>query len=41
MIGAIMMVHATKGFNVMQGGMEFQILMLMTGLYLAAKGNDA
>jgi putative oxidoreductase len=41
MIGAIMMVHAAKGFNVMQGGMEFQILMLMTGLYLAVKGNDA
>jgi len=25
----------------MIGGMEFQILMLVTGLYLAAKGNDA
>ena len=41
MIGAITMVHAAKGFNVMNGGMEFQILMLMTALYLAAKGNDA
>lgn len=41
MIGAIALVHAKNGFNVMNGGMEFQILMLVTGLYLAAKGNDA
>ena len=41
MIGAIGLVHAKNGFNVMNGGMEFQILMLMSGLYLAAKGNDA
>ena len=41
MVGAIGMVHAKNGFNVMSGGMEFQILMLVTGLYLAAKGNDA
>lgn len=41
MIGAIAMVHAKNGFNVMNGGAEFQILMLVTGLYLAAKGNDA
>ena len=41
MVGAIGMVHAKNGFNVMNGGMEFQILMLLTGLYLAAKGNDA
>ncbi len=41
MVGAIGMVHAKNGFNVMNGGMEFQILMLMSGLYLAAKGNDA
>ncbi len=41
MIGAIVLVHAKNGFNVMNGGMEFQILMLVTGLYLAAKGNDA
>ena len=40
MIGAIGLVHAKNGFNVMNGGMEFQILMLVTGLYLAAKGND-
>ncbi len=41
MVGAIGMVHARDGFNVMNGGMEFQILMLVTALYLAAKGNDA
>ncbi len=41
MVGAIAMVHAKNGFNVMNGGMEFQILMLVTALYLAAKGNDA
>ena len=41
MIGAIALVHAKNGFNVMNGGMEFQILMLVTELYLAAKGNDA
>ena len=41
MIGAIVLVHAKNGFNVMNGGMEFQILMLVTGVYLAAKGNDA
>lgn len=41
MIGAIAMVHAKNGFNVMNVGVEFPILMLVTGLYLAAKGNDA
>lgn len=41
MIGAIALVHAKNGFNVMNGGAEFQILMLVTGIYLAAKGNDA
>jgi len=41
MIGAIGLVHAKNGFNVMTGGMEFQILMLVTGIYLAAKGNEA
>ncbi len=41
MVGAIALVHAKNGFNVMDGGMEFQILMLLTGLYLAVKGNDA
>ncbi len=41
MVGAIAMVHAKNCFNVMNGGMEFQILMLVTALYLASKGNDA
>ena len=41
MIGAIFMVHLKNGFNVMNGGFEFQLLMLVTGLYLLAKGNEA
>lgn len=41
MIGAIFMVHLPKGWNVMAGGMEFQVLMLATGLYFLAKGNQA
>ena len=41
MIGAIVMVHGKNGWSVMDGGMEFPVLMLVTGLYLAAKGNDA
>jgi putative oxidoreductase len=40
MIGAIGLVHAKNGFNVMNGGMEFQLLMLACGLYFAARGND-
>lgn len=41
MIGAIGLVHLKNGFSVMSGGFEFQLLMLVTGLYFAAKGNDA
>ncbi|MCI0517627.1 MAG: DoxX family protein [Woeseiaceae bacterium] len=40
MIGAIFLVHLEKGFNVMNGGYEFQLLMLVTGLFFLAKGND-
>ena len=40
MIGAIFMVHLKNGFNVMTGGFEFQLLMLVTGLYFLAKGNE-
>ena len=36
MIGAIVMVHLKEGWS----GMEFQVLMLVTGLYFAAKGNN-
>ena len=39
MTGAIYMVHAKNGWNAMNGGMEFQVLMLATGLYFAARGN--
>ena len=41
MIGAIVLVHGANGWNVMNGGMEFQVLMLAVGLYFAARGNDA
>jgi putative oxidoreductase len=40
MIGAIFMVHLKNGFNVSSGGYEFQLLMLVTGLYFLTKGND-
>jgi putative oxidoreductase len=40
MIGAIGIVHLKNGFNVMNGGFEFQLLMLVTGLYFVARGND-
>jgi len=33
-IGAIAMVHAKNGFNAINGGMEIQLLMLVSGLYL-------
>ncbi len=41
MIGAIGMVHLKNGWNVMNGGMEFQVLMLAVGLYFAVRGNEA
>jgi putative oxidoreductase len=40
MIGAIFMVHLKNGFSVSDGGYEFQLLMLVTGLYFLLKGND-
>ncbi len=40
MIGAIVLVHAKNGWNAMEGGMEFQVLMLATGLYFTARGNN-
>lgn len=40
MIGAIGMVHFKNGWNVMNGGMEFQVMMLALGLYFATRGND-
>jgi putative oxidoreductase len=41
MVGAIGLVHAKSGWDVMKGGMEFQVLMLAVGLYFVAKGNEA
>jgi putative oxidoreductase len=40
MLGAIGMVHFKNGWNVMNGGMDFQVLMLAVGLYFAARGNE-
>ena len=40
MINAIWLVHWKNGWNVMSGGMEFQVLMLAVGLYLLVRGND-
>jgi putative oxidoreductase len=40
MIGAILMVHLKNGFSVSNGGVEFQLLLLVTGLYFLLKGND-
>ncbi len=37
MAGAIPMAHLGKGW----GGMEFQVLMLATGVYFLLKGNNA
>ncbi len=36
---AIAMVHAKNGWLVQNGGMEFQVLMLSTGIYFLTKGN--
>ncbi len=41
MIGAIVLVHGKNGWSVSSGGVEFPVLMLVTGLYLLAKGNKA
>jgi putative oxidoreductase len=41
MIGAIVLVHARNGWNVSNGGMEFQVLMLAAGVYFLTKGNNA
>lgn len=41
MLGAIFMVHLPKGWNVVTGGMEFQVLMLATGLFFLVKGNES
>ena len=41
MLAAIFIVHLPSGWNVLTGGMEFQVLMLATGLYFLVKGNSA
>ncbi|MGH8496197.1 MAG: DoxX family protein [Gammaproteobacteria bacterium] len=39
MVGAISLVHWPNGWSVMEGGMEFQVVLLLIGLYLLIKGN--
>lgn len=41
LIGAIFIVHLPNGWNVMTGGMEFQVLMVAVGVYFLVKGNTA
>ena len=41
MIGAIVLVHAKNGWDVQNGGMEFQALLLAAGMYFLTKGNKA
>ena len=40
MIGAIVLVHGPQGWDSRTGGAEFQVLLLMVGLYFFVKGND-
>jgi len=40
MLGAIILVHGPQGWDSRTGGAEFQVLMLMVGLYYLVKGND-
>ena len=39
MLGAIAIVHLPSGWDTRTGGMEFQVLMLATGLYFLVRGN--
>ena len=39
-IGAIYIMHFANGFNVMNKGYEFNLLMLVVGLYFLTRGND-
>ncbi|MFQ6006497.1 MAG: DoxX family protein, partial [Woeseia sp.] len=39
MIGAISLVHFKNGWFVQNSGMEFQVLLLATGVYFLTKGN--
>ncbi len=40
MLGAIFMVHLPNGWNVMQGGMEFQVVLAGIALFYMIRGND-
>lgn len=38
MLGAIFFVHLAKGYNVMEGGYEYQLLLLIVNLFIASTG---
>ena len=39
MLGAIFMVHLANGWNSMNGGVEFQVLILTVALFFVIRGN--
>ncbi|CAN5230718.1 hypothetical protein BH24PSE2_BH24PSE2_17920 [soil metagenome] len=39
MLGAIFLVHLPNGWNASEGGMEFQVVLLLVAVYLLIKGN--
>lgn len=39
MLGAIFMVHLANGFSFMANGYEFQLVLVLIGLFFAFKGN--
>ncbi|MEM7801636.1 MAG: DoxX family protein [Chloroflexota bacterium] len=39
MLGAIFMVHLANGFSFMNNGYEFQLTLVLLGLFFALKGN--
>lgn len=40
MLGAIFLVHLPNGWNVMDGGMEFQVCLLGVALFMFVRGKD-
>jgi putative oxidoreductase len=38
MLGAIILVHFQNGYNVMNGGYEYQLLLLVLGFFFLANG---
>lgn len=40
LLGAIYLVHWANGWSFVNNGMEFQVTMLLIGIYMLIKGND-